>query len=433
MGTGLVDDPAVVVGGEREALLDRHTRIVGALDGADHAAQRTVSRRLPRPMSGPEVSVVMPCLNEAETLGVCVDKAHAAMAELGVEGEVLVADNGSDDGSPEIAREHGARVIAVPERGYGAALQAGIAAAGGRYVVMGDADNSYDFSALGVFVERLRQGHDLVAGNRFAGGILPGAMPRLHKLGNPFLTAAARRLFRSPVGDIYCGLRGFDRERILALDLRSTGMEYAIEMVVKASLYGLRIAEVPTTLSPDGRTRKPHLRTWRDGWRSLRFLLLYSPNWLFFSPGVALFAVGAAGLLWRLAVGGSPVGMIPFAIGTIVGVQAMLFSVMAKLFAMTEGLLPPERRMIRLFRYVTLEVGLLAGITGVLAGIVLAVLGITQTDPGDTRVGLELTAGLLVGLGCQVVLSSFLISILGLGRAGNPVRPAYLERAGQSQ
>jgi hypothetical protein len=202
-------------------------------------------------------------------------------------------------------------------------------------------------------------------------------------------------------------------------------------MVVKASLHGLRIDEVPTTLAPDGRTRKPHLRTWRDGWRSLRFLLLYSPNWLFFYPGVALFAVGAAGLLWRLAVGGSPVGMIPFAIGAIVGVQAILFSVLAKLFAMTEGLLPPEQRMLRRFRYVTLEVGLLAGAAGVLAGVALAVLGLAKTDPGNTRIGLELAAGLLVALGCQVVLSSFLISILGLGRPGNPVRPAYLERQSQ--
>src|SRR3954447_8352547 len=381
----------------------------------------------------PELSVVMPCLNEAETLATCIRKARASLERVGISGEIVVADNGSTDGSQELALAEGARVIHVVERGYGAALKEGIASAEGRWVIMGDADDSYDWSAIDDFIARLREGHQLVAGNRFAGGIEPGAMPWLHKLGNPFLTSLARRFFRIPVGDVYCGLRGFDREAILALDLRSTGMEFAIEMVVKASLRGLRIDEVPTTLSPDGRTRKPHLRTWRDGWRSLRFLLLYSPNWLFFYPGVVLCAVGALGLAWRLAVGGSPAWMVPFAIATIVGVQGVLFSVMAKLFAMTEGLLPPERRMIRLFRYVTLEVGLLAGITGVLAGIVLAVLGITQTDPGDTRVGLELTAGLLVGLGCQVVLSSFLISILGLGRAGNPVRPAYLERAGQSQ
>ena len=229
-----------------------------------------------------ELTVVLPCLNEAETLAVCIRKAKASIAGLGIDGEVVIADNGSTDGSQDIARAEGARVVDVPIRGYGAALTAGIADAKGEFVIMGDADDSYDLSNLGPFVEALRGGADLVMGNRFAGGIEPGAMPALHRyLGNPVLTAVGRILFRSPVKDFHCGLRGFRREAILELDLRTTGMEFASEMVVKATLNKLNIVEVPTTLSPDGRSRAPHLRTWRDGWRHLRFLLLYSPRWLF--------------------------------------------------------------------------------------------------------------------------------------------------------
>lgn len=363
----------------------------------------------------------MPCLDEAETLGACIEKAQASLRRLGLAGEVVVADNGSKDGSQQIALARGARVIEVAERGYGAALKAGIAAAEGRWVMMGDADDSYDWGAIDPFVEQLRAGHQLVAGNRFAGGIAEGAMPWLHKLGNPFLTFVARRFFRSPVGDVYCGLRGFEREAIVALDLRSTGMEFAIEMVVKSSLHGLSIAEVPTTLSPDGRRRKPHLRTWRDGWRSLRFLLLYSPNWLFFYPGLALGAVGGAGLVWRLIADGPPLGTVPFAIAVIVGVQAVLFSVFAKLFAITEGLLPPEPRMMRLFRHLTLETGLLCGTAVLAAGLALAASVVFALDTGDARTGFAITAGTLVSVGSQIVLGSFFMSILGLRRTGNPV------------
>src|SRR5216683_5320693 len=240
-----------------------------------------------------ELSVVMPCLNESATVGTCVKKALGAMARHGIHGEVIVADNGSTDGSPRIAAEQGARVVPIETRGYGSALRGGIAAARGRFVLMGDADDSYDFTQLNAYVGKLREGYDLVMGNRFQGGILPGAMPPLHRyLGNPVLTGIGRLFFKSPVGDFHCGLRGFRKEAIEGLRLRTLGMEYAGEMIVKASAFGLRITEIPTTLSPDRRDHAPHLRTWRDGWRHLRFLLLYSPRWLFLYPGIALFALG---------------------------------------------------------------------------------------------------------------------------------------------
>lgn len=233
-----------------------------------------------------ELSVVMPCLNEAETLAVCIDKTSAFLRDNRISGEIIVADNGSTDGSQALARAHGARVVNVPVRGYGAALMAGINEAQGKFVIMGDADDSYDFSALTLFVARLREGYDLVMGNRFKGGIKPGAMPLLHKyLGNPLFSKMGRLFFGSPVGDFYCGLRGFNKAAIQRLNLQTTGMEFAIEMVVKSSLNKLRITEVPTILAPDGRSRPPHLRTWRDGWRTLRFLLIYSPRWLFFLSG----------------------------------------------------------------------------------------------------------------------------------------------------
>ena len=231
----------------------------------------------------------MPCLNESATVGICVKKVLDAMDRHGIRGEVIVADNGSTDGSREIAAELGARVVPIETRGYGSALRGGIAAARGRFVLMGDADDSYDFSHLGAFVGKLREGYDLVMGNRFQGGILPGAMPPLHRyLGNPVLTGIGRLFFKSPVGDFHCGLRAFRKDAIERLGLRTLGMEFASEMVVKATAFGLRITEIPTTLSPDGRDRTPHLRTWRDGWRHLRFLLLYSPRWLFLYPGMAL-------------------------------------------------------------------------------------------------------------------------------------------------
>ena len=248
-----------------------------------------------------ELSVVMPCLNESETLATCIRKARTALTTHGIDGEILIADNGSTDGSQEIAAREGARVVDVPVRGYGAALMAGIQAAKGKYVLMGDSDDSYDFGHPHRFLEPLREGADLVMGNRFRGGIEPGAMPFLHRyLGNPVLSLIGRVFFRVPSGDLYCGLRAFNRESILKLNLRSKGMEFAHEMVVRSALSGYRIVEIPTTLRPDGRNRPPHLRTWRDGWRTLRFLLLYSPRWLFLYPGAVLIVLGLAGSAWLL-------------------------------------------------------------------------------------------------------------------------------------
>ncbi|HUJ71047.1 MAG TPA: glycosyltransferase family 2 protein, partial [Verrucomicrobiae bacterium] len=288
-----------------------------------------------------ELSIVMPCLNEAETLATCIQKAQQWLAANHVEGEVVVADNGSTDGSREIAARLGAHVEPIATRGYGSALQGGIQAAKGRFIIMGDADDSYDFGNLQPFLDKLREGYELVMGNRFLGGIEPGAMPPLHRyLGNPVLTGIGRLFFRSPCRDFHCGLRGFNREAILKLDLRTTGMEFASEMVVKATLNKLKVTEVPTTLSPDGRSRPPHLRSWRDGWRHLRFLLLYSPRWLFLYPGFGVMLVGLLGGLWLLR-GPLTVGNVGFDVQTllycaaavIIGFQAVVFAVFTKIFA----------------------------------------------------------------------------------------------------
>src|SRR5256714_522661 len=300
-----------------------------------------------------EVSVLMPCLNEAETLGTCINKAKASLKSLGVNGEVIIADNGSTDGSQEIARSLGARVVNVERRGYGNALMRGIATAHGKYVIMGDADDSYDFTNLGPFLEKLRAGYDLVMGNRFMGGIKPGAMPPLHRyLGNPVLTGIGRIFFKSPAGDFHCGLRGFRREAVLGLDLRTTGMEFASEMVVKSTLHKLRISEVPTALQPDGRSRPPHLRSWSDGWRHLRFLLLYSPRWLFLYPGALLMAAGlVAGLILLqgpvvvAGVGFDAQTLLYTAAAVILGFQAVAFAVFTKVFAISEGLLPEDPKL----------------------------------------------------------------------------------------
>ncbi len=378
-----------------------------------------------------ELSIVMPCLNEAETLATCIVKAQRSLVELGVRGEVVIADNGSTDGSQGIARDLGARIADVPAKGYGAALSGGMHAARGRYVIMGDADDSYDFTNLGPFLERLRAGDDLVMGNRFAGGIEAGAMPKLHRyLGNPVLTALGRLLFRSPCGDFHCGLRGVRRDAVLALDLRTTGMEYASEMVVKATLYDLAISEVPTTLSPDGRSRPPHLRTWHDGWRHLRFLLLYSPRWLFLLPGLLLMAAGtiAGALLLREPV---EVGDTVFdvqtllycAIAIIIGFQAVVFAVFTKVFAISEGLLPEDPRLDRAFKYVTLETGLLVGVLLVLGGVAGTAWAIRlwefenfgRLDSTQT-LRTVIPSATALALGCQALLSSFYLSVLGLKR-----------------
>jgi len=378
-----------------------------------------------------EFSIVMPCLNEAETLATCIQKAQRSLAENRVAGEVVIADNGSTDGSQEIATQLGARVVDVAAKGYGNALMGGIAAARGKYVIMGDADDSYDFGALGPFISKLREGYDLVMGNRFRGGIKPGAMPPLHRyLGNPVLTTIGRLFFRSPCGDFHCGLRGFSKTALLNLDLHTTGMEFASEMVVKATLQGLRIAEVPTTLSPDGRTRAPHLRSWRDGWRHLRFLLLFSPRWLFLFPGALLMLCGLAAMIWLLPEPRIIAGvtfdvhtLMYAAMAIIIGFQAILFAVFTKVFAISEGLLPQDKRLDHLFRYITLEVGLIAASILIVIGVGGSAyaywfwdqLSFGNLDPARTmRIVIPSVTSLT--LGCQTLFSSFFLSILGMKR-----------------
>ena len=378
-----------------------------------------------------ELTVLMPCLNERRTLAACVGKAFAFLQAHGVQGEVLVADNGSTDGSPELARSLGARVVAVPQRGYGAALIAGIAAARGRYVIMGDADDSYDFQALAPFLEVLRGGAELVMGNRFQGEIRRGAMPPLHRyLGNPVLSFIGRRLFRAPVGDFHCGLRGFERQAVARLGLRCEGMEFASEMVIKAALRGLRIAEVPTTLSPDGRDRPPHLRSWRDGWRHLRLLLLLSPRWLFLYPGLALSGLGLLLVLLllpgpiRIGSVGLDVHTMLYAAGAaLVGLQVLSLAVCAKVYGLQAGLLPDNAWLAALRKRLSLELGLVVGALLVVAGLglsVRAVLGWEQLRFGafDPQQGMRLVIPALLVLmsGVQVMFVSMLMGVLGLGR-----------------
>ncbi|HEY8758096.1 MAG TPA: glycosyltransferase family 2 protein [Candidatus Limnocylindria bacterium] len=370
-----------------------------------------------------ELTILMPCLNEAATVGACVDAAQQALRDLGVPGEVVVADNGSTDGSRELAAAHGARVVPVAERGYGAALLAGIEAARGRYVVMGDADQSYDFAEAGRYLARLREGYDLVMGNRFEGAIEPGAMPSLHRyLGNPVLSGLGRLFFGSPVGDFHSGMRGFRRDAMTALHLRTTGMEFASEMIVRASLARLRIGEVPTTLRPDRRGRPPHLRTWRDGWRHLRFLLLYSPRWLFLIPGIALVIGGV--VVGAVVLPSARVHTLVYAAAAIIiGFQTILFALFTKIFAISEGLLPADPRLDRAFRYVTLETGLVAGGILLVVGLAgsLVALGLWsaasfgELDPTDT-LRLVVVSATALALGSEAVLGSFFLSVLGLRR-----------------
>ena len=378
-----------------------------------------------------ELSVVMPCLNEAVTVGACVKKAMDALERHGIRGEVIIADNGSTDGSQQIAHEFGARVVPVARRGYGSALQSGIAAARGEFVLMGDADDTYDFSQLNEFVAKLREGYDLVMGNRFLGKIMPGAMPLLHRyLGNPVLTGLGRLFFKSDVGDFHCGLRAFRRDAIERLGLRTMGMEFATEMVVKATAFGLRVTEIPTTLSPDRRDRPPHLRTWSDGWRHLRFLLLYSPRWLFLYPGIALFDLGLV-IGIALLPGPRRIGNVVFDIHTLlfaamavlIGFQSVVFATFTKIFAISEGLLPEDPRLNRMFRYITLEVGLIAGVLLILAGAGAWALGLEywrlrEFGPLDPEKTLRIVIPGMVcfTLGFQVVLSSFFLSVLGMSR-----------------
>jgi glycosyltransferase involved in cell wall biosynthesis len=374
-----------------------------------------------------ELTILMPCLNEAATVAACVERARGFLQRAGIAGEVLVADNGSQDGSPAIAARAGARVVEVAERGYGAAISAGIAAARGRYVIVGDADSSYDFGRLERFVEKLREGYPLVMGNRFQGGIAPGAMPFLHRyLGNPVLSFVGRLLFRARVGDFHCGLRGFDREAVRALDLRTHGMEFASELVVKAALARWRIAEVPTELHPDGRGRPPHLRRWRDGWRHLRFLLVFSPRWLFLYPGVVLLALGlglTAALyvtpLQFLGAGLDIHSMLYASAAALLGLQLCLFALFARVSAQNAGLLPLQPTLERWLRVLTLERGLLGGLAIAFCGLAWSAAAFWQwREAGfgalDPRVVMRDTipaATLMVG-GMEIMLASFLVSVL---------------------
>jgi glycosyltransferase involved in cell wall biosynthesis len=378
-----------------------------------------------------EVSIVMPCLNEAETLASCIQKAQNAIEKDGLAAEIIVADNGSTDGSQVIAKELGVRVVPIDRKGYGSALIGGINAASGRFVIMGDADDSYDFTAIAPLIDKLHEGYDLVVGNRFRGGIESGAMPWSHRwVGNPVLTFISRVFFHTPVGDMHCGLRGFRKEAYERMRLRATGMEFASEMVIKASLKRMRIAEVPVTLRPDGRTRPPHLRTWRDGWRHLRFMLLFSPRWLFLYPGLALFAVGV--LLSAILIGGPlRVGGLRLDIHTLLvagflallGYQLVLFALFTKIFAIRSGFHPPYPLLDAVSRYVTLEVGLAAGALMVLVGVIALVVavaswgavGFGNLDPSLTMREV-IPAVVLLALGTQTVFASFFISILSIDR-----------------
>lgn len=398
-----------------------------------HTASRTATPEAIQPLAekalgdGIEITVLMPCLNEVETVASCVSKAMAFLQRAGISGEVLVADNGSTDGSVQAAISKGARVVAVPERGYGNAIRRGIEIARGRFVIVGDSDDSYDFSRLDSFVARLRSGDQLVLGNRFAGGIAPGAMPLLHRyLGNPVLSFIGRLFFRAPISDFHCGLRGLDRGSIMSLGLGSTGMEYASEMIVKATLARLKVVEVPTKLSRDGRSRPPHLRSWRDGWRHLRFLLMMSPRWLLFYPGVALILVGllAQAIIVRGPVVIHSVGfdihtMLYSAGATILGLQLVIFSLIARAIGHTRGLLPATPGTERIWRIVSLERGIVLGVVIGAGGLAVAVHSVAIWL--DAHLGaLDPTAMMRYAIpsvtmmisGAEIVFASFVLNLI---------------------
>jgi len=413
---------SMIVGRDDGAL--KCSRLVTSIPEAHAAVPAVEAREV-------EFSIVMPCLDEARTVGTCVGKVRAFLEAHGIAGEVIVADNGSTDGSQEIAARCGARVVAVATRGYGSALHEGIAVARGHYVIMGDSDDSYDFAALMPFVEKLREGYDLVMGNRFAGEVKRGAMPPLHRyFGNPLLTRIGRLFFKSQVRDFYCGLRGFSRGAVERMDLRTTGMEFALEMVVKARLLQMRVTDIPIILWPDGRGRPPHLRSWRDGWRSLRFFLLYSPRWLFLYPGLLLMLIGLAGMAWLLP---SPrlIGPLPLDYHSLlyasefvlVGYQSALFAVLSKFFAVGAGLLPEDPVFSHVTRNVSLELGLVVGGILVVAGIAGSVYAVAfweslhfgPLQPRETlRIVIPSITALTIGF--ETILASFFLSVLALAR-----------------
>jgi glycosyltransferase involved in cell wall biosynthesis len=385
-----------------------------------------------QPPNQTELSIVMPCLNEADTLAVCIRKAFTGIELSGIKGEVIVADNGSVDGSQEIAEKLGALVVSVQAKGYGNALMGGIASARGKYIIMGDADDSYDFLEIPKFVEKLREGYDLVQGCRLPSGggrVAPGAMPFLHRWwGNPMFSMMARMWFHAPIHDVYCGLRGFTKKHYENLSQRCTGMEFATEMIIKSSLQGTRIAEVPITLHPDGRkSHAPHLKTFRDGWRTLRFFMMYSPRWLFLLPGIALILLGAVG--YGLALPGAKIGALTFDAHTLLfsslfilcGYQSILFALFTKTFAISEGLMPEDLRLNRFYELVNLEKGLLAGAAAFAFGLILLFAALWQwREVGYGPLNYAHTmrwvipGATLTALGFQTILSSFFISIMGM-------------------
>ena len=379
-----------------------------------------------------ELSIVMPCLNEAETLAICITKANNWIIQNNVIGEVVIGDNGSTDGSQKIATDLGARVINVPAKGYGSALMGAIEASYGKYVIMGDSDDSYDFGNLTLFVQELRNGHDLVMGNRFKGGVAKGAMPFLHRyLGNPVLSFIGRLFFGSKARDFHCGLRGFRQDIVSVLNLRTTGMEFASEMVVKATIFNLKITEVATTLSPDGRSRPPHLRTWRDGWRHLRFLLIYSPRWLFLIPGVFLMLFGFILSVLIIQKPFEIIGNINLDTNTllyagafmIVGFQAFIFGIFTRAYAVQAGFLPQNDQLIKWLDIVSLEKGLIAGLIIFFAGIFGTIHSLTLWNevhfgrldyPSILRIVIPSVVAIILGL--QTILSSFFISVLNVNK-----------------
>ncbi len=374
------------------------------------------------------VSVVMPCLNEHETVGRCVAEAFAALKRYGLEGEVVVADNGSTDGSVEIARSLGARVVPEPQRGYGNAYRTGIAAARGEYIVIGDSDDSYDFGEIGRFVEKLREGYDLVMGTRLRGSIRKGAMPWLHRyIGNPLLTAILNRFFHAGISDAHCGMRAFTKQAFFKMDLQTAGMEFASEMVIKAALSGLRITEIPITLRPDGRSGAPHLRTFRDGWRHLRFMLLHSPTYLYLVPGATLSVLGIALMTLMLAAPNRFLGsitdlnlMVAGSMFTILGYQIILLGIYARIFAVTQRFLPQGTLLTRLFKIFNLERGLILGAAVFLLGIAVLVGMLIYRASHHMEMALQVRLSLLAStfiiVGAQTVFASFFLSMLGIER-----------------
>lgn len=378
-----------------------------------------------------ELTILMPCLNEAETLEICIKKASTFLKENNVSGEVLIADNGSSDGSQEIARQNGARVVDIAEKGYGSALRGGCDQAYGKYVIMGDADDSYDFLNLMPFLEKLREGYELVMGNRFRGGIEKGAMPPLHRyLGNPVLSFIGRLFYPSDIKDFHCGLRGYQKESIQSLDLQTTGMEYASEMVVQATLHQLKMIEVPTTLSPDGRSRPPHLRSWHDGWRHLKFLMMYSPNWTFLYPGAILSLIGIL-MMVVTGLGSATIGDVHFSINTmmygaaslLVGVNIIMFSLFTKAYAIQSGFIPNSNRSLTNIEKLTVEKGVVIGLLLTLAGIIITIIAFViwgnnsfgNLEP-EVMTKITIPAATLIAMGVEVIFASFFLGILKIER-----------------